>query len=212
MDVIKVNLQTVIIVVLSVVAFYLWHSKSEDKKFSEMNLKAASDTISTFKDKYNREVSEKRSYVLANKSLLTENDSLKETLKNIKPEVVVKWKTKIEYRDTLKIPYPVDVEIPCEFNIPWNYKDKWFEIGGISSDKGISITDRKFFLDQSLVVGWKRDKWYQSTYASVRIVNSNPDAQIIGLDSYIIKPKKGIFSKWYFWAVAGGVGGILITK
>lgn len=212
MDSIKINLQAVIIVVLSVVSFYFWNSGNQDRKIANQNMITANDSIKSSIDKYNRVVAEKRSFVIENTKLLKKNDSLKVAIKNIKPVVVVKWKTKIEYVDTLRIPYPVDVEIPCEFDVPWSSKTKWLEISGMSSDKGISINQFTMPNDQTLVIGYKRDGLFGEKYATARIINTNPNIKTLSTESYIIKPKKGIFSKWYTWGAIGVFGGFLISK
>ncbi len=179
-------------------------------RMSEDNLKAMQDSVHTYKDKYGRSVAEKRSLVVTKKQLKTLNDSLKDVISGYKPEIVIQWKTKIEYRDTLEVPY--DVEIPCEFSIPFRSKDEWSLIEGLSTNKGLFFYKRQFDNEQSLVIGDKRNWFLGRSYASVKIVNTNPNANISGVQSFIVRPKKRFIDQWYVKVGIGFVGGYLITK
>ncbi|MFA8451752.1 MAG: hypothetical protein ACEPOW_13745 [Bacteroidales bacterium] len=187
-------------------------SISAAKGKSESNLKAMQDSVRTYKDKYGRVVAEKRSLVISKNELKGLNDSLRDVIKGYKPEVVVKWKTKIEYKDTLRIPYPVDIDIPYEFEVPFKYKDKWSLIEGLSTNKGLAFHKLQFNNEQSLTIGDKRDWFLGKSYSSVKIVNTNPNANISGVQSFIIRPKKRFIDQWYVQVGIGVVGGFLIAK
>ena len=180
------------------------------KSLNEENLKASQDTIESYKDKYGRIVSEKRSYVLENTKILKKNDSLKSVIKNFKPIVITKWKVVYKPSDTIRITY--EKEVPFKFTRQWEFKDKWFGISGISNNKGVTVEDYSFLNEVNLAVGYKSDHWYSPNYASVKIVNSNPRARVVAMDNFIIKPKKKIFERSWFLIGLGALGGFVLSR
>lgn len=201
--------QTIAIIILSLLLVYQFQAKNAANDLNQQNLLASQGKVKTYKDKLGRVTIEVKSYVLTNAKLLKQNDSLKETIRNIKPVVVVRWKTKFVNK-IIEIPY--DVEIPYKFDVPWENKTEWFSISGRSTNKGITINNIDIPNKPSLVVGYKRDKFLGPKYAIVTISNTNPKIINSGLESYIIKPKKGLTSKWYFWTVVGGLSAFILGK
>lgn len=171
---------------------------------------AMNDTIRNYKDKYGRVVSEKRSLEITNKDLKFQNDSLKTTIKNYKPEVVIITETETVYKDTMIVNY--NEPIPFKFEREWHYKDLWLEVNGISNEKGVTITNLATYNKQSIVAGWKRDGFLKPRYASIRIVNENPHMQVVDMQSYIIRDRKKFYETNLFWGALGFVGGVLINK
>lgn len=174
------------------------------------NIVTYNDTIKIFRDKYNRTVAEKKSYEVSLSDVKSLNDSLKDIIKDYKPTVITKWKTKIVYKDSIHIKY--DTILPVDFNIPFTYKSKWLIFSGRSKNTGLDINLIEIPNEQSLVIGYKKDGFFKTPYANVSIVNTNKYIEFEQIDSYIIRPNRTIFDKWWLWTVVGFVGGVVILK
>lgn len=205
----KISLFT--IVALAVVVVFLLQSQASIKRVNYDNIKALQDSIRTTHDKYGRVVAEKRAFQIEKNQLKHLNDSLKTVIKGYKPEIVVKWKTKTVYKNKIHIKYDTSF-IDCKFSFPFKWNDEWVSMKGISSDLGLTFNEIIFINKQSLVFGYTRDGFLKPSYLSVKIVNSNPNMQVQGLESYKIKKNKGLFSKWYFWGAVGLVTGKFILQ
>lgn len=198
------------IIILGIICIYLETNNKKLSSINTHNISVHNDTIKIFKDKYNRIVADKKSYEVSLSNIKLLNDSLKELIKNYKPIAIIKWKTKIVYKDSIQIKY--DSIIPIKFSYPFKYNSKWLTFNGISSNIGLSINLIEIPNIQSLVIGYKKDGFFKVPYANVSIINSNPYIQFKQIDSYIIRPKKTIFDKWWLWTGVGFISGILILK
>jgi hypothetical protein len=206
---VKINLQGFIILGLLATCVCLLQEKSSETTRNRQNIKAATDTIDRYKDKYDRIVSEKAAYELTAKEFKNINDSLKNVIKGYKPSVIVRYKTKIEYRDTLTIKYDT---IRDDLSASFKFKDKWLSFSGETFLEGLKIDNISIYNEQNIVVGEKREGLFKEGELKIKIVNSNPNIEVLNMDGYIIKKKTPIFKKWYTWLGIGVVGGILLSK
>lgn len=178
------------------------------KKVYKHNLATAHDSIEIFTDRYDRAVANIHAYEVSLGDLKLLNDSLRDVIKKYKPKVVVKYKTQFVYNDTVKIKY--DTVINNVFTRKFKYDDKWFSLAGVSTNIGIDINNLVVRDSKSIVVGYKRDGFLKPRYASISVVSDNPYIKYNEIQSYIVKPKRTIFNKWYLWAGLGALTGFLI--
>jgi hypothetical protein len=200
--------QWIIIGTLSLFCFFLYQSKSETESRSKRNVDALNSEMKTYKNKLGQTVSEKKALEISRQELKHLNDSLQIAIKRMKPEVIVKWRTRTVY-DTTYIQLD---SIPCKFSAPFSYEDEWLAYNGVVSNKGLRMDNITTYNKQSIVFGKERKNFFHPYYTTARIVNDNPNIEVRDIQSYKIKQKKRIYDKWYFWLGIGLVGGRLIVK
>lgn len=193
------------IVVVFVIKDFFDNEKIEQSQ--ENNFVALNDSIRLYKDKYNREVSEKRSIVFNSDKVLKQNDSLKELIKGMKPEVIVE--TKFVYRDTGTIKFDT---VYNNVYIPFSSKDNFRDISGIVKSDGIHFDSFEIYMKQHIAVGEIKNGLFKRNYYGVRIINENPYVKMTDIKPIIIKPNKKWYDRWWIWGAAGLTCGILIMK
>ena len=120
------------------VVFITLNSVNRDREAGRdvYNAKAMEDTIRLYKDRYNREVAEKLSMLSVSSKVLEENDSLKQLIKGMKPEFIVKVNT--VYRDTGTIKFDT---VYRNVYIPFHDRNKYRYVSGTVMES-TSITSR----------------------------------------------------------------------
>lgn len=170
------------------------------------NARAMEDTVRFYKDKYNREVAEKLSMLSVSSKVLEENDSLKQLIKGMKPEFIVKVNT--VYRDTGTVKFDT---VYRDVYIPFHERNRYRYISGTVMEDGIHFDNFEVYASQYLVSG-KRKKFMGSTEYIVRVVNENPYVTTTAIQPLVIKERDRWYERWWVWGLAGLAGGILISK
>lgn len=191
--------QWVIIGLLLISCFYLYESKSETESRSERNIEALNSQIITYKDKLGRSIAERKALEITTSELGSLNDSLREAIKGMKPQIIVKWRTKTVYDTT----YIKLGSIPCQFTSPFSFEDKWVRYSGVVSDAGLRMDNMEFFQDISLVQGIKRKNFFHPYYQTTRIINNNPHTEVSGMKTYVVRVQSRWYDKWYVHVAAG---------
>lgn len=197
-------IQLIVFLVMGVLIYQLNTSKAHYKEMYKNNELARQDTIKYYQTQNGRFAAERRAFIADKKELIASNDSLKDVIKNIKPEVVtvVKIVTKI---DTVKIPF--EKPIPISFHRTWDHNTKWFSINGDVDQNGVTIADLSLPDKIDFVGGWKKQGWFKPDIPTVRVVNSNPHVQISNMEGYMFDQKVPLLkSKGFNIAVGVGLG------
>lgn len=165
------------------VVFITLNSVNRDREAGRdvYNAKAMEDTIRLYKDRYNREVAEKLSMLSVSSKVLEENDSLKQLIKGMKPEFIVKVNT--VYRDTGTIKFDT---VYRNVYIPFHDRNKYRYVSGTVMEDGIHFDNFEVYASQYLVSG-KRKKFMGSTEYLVRVVNENPYVTTTAIQPLVIK-------------------------
>ena len=201
---IKSIVLAVIFCLMGLWIYNLNKNKAHYKAMYENNELAKQDTIEYYKTQNGRFVAEKRSYLTDKKNLITANDSLKDVLKNIKPEVVTIIKTVVKI-DTVKIPF--EKPIPIDFYRTWNHNTKWFSIDGSVTQEGVNINNLSLPDKLDFIGGWKKQNWFKPDIPTIRVVNSNPHVQISNMEGYVFNEKVPLIkSKGFNIAIGVGLG------
>lgn len=205
----KIVLYIVIILMLVGMSHLLW-SASQLRVVSNDNFKAQEDTIQRYQDKLGRSVSEKQALTISNKQLKYLNDSLKISIKGMKPVVITKTKLKIQYRDTTIIKY--DKPIDIQFKRLFSRRDKYITILGKVSNRGVSFD--RIELDLKLInnVGFERKNIFCLYKPVSKITSDNPYVKITKIETYVVKSKNSILSNKWVWLGAGVLTGVLIAN
>lgn len=182
------------------VVFITLNSVNRDREAGRdvYNAKAMEDTIRLYKDRYNREVAEKLSMLSVSSKVLEENDSLKQLIKGMKPEFIVKVNT--VYRDTGTIKFDT---VYRNVYIPFHDRNKYRYVSGTVMEDGIHFDNFEVYASQYLVSG-KRKKFMGSTEYLVRVVNENPYVTTTAIQPLVIKER----DRWYREMVGVGIGRI----
>lgn len=170
------------------------------------NYAAYLDTIRHYKDKYDRVIDEKSAMVFESQKVIKQNDSLKEFIKGMKPEVVIKMET--VYRDTGTIKFDTVYQ---NVYIPFSNHNKWRNISGVVKGDGIHFDTFDIYMKQHIAVGTTR-KFFGSAEHVIRVINENPYVTLTDVKPIVIKEKKRWYERWWLWGIVGVTGGILISK
>lgn len=203
-------ISTVAIVVLAFLLIDVSNTNNTLRQLYKHNLSVAHDSIKTMVDKYGRTVSEKKAYEISLRDMKSLNDSLITILSNQKVKTLLKYKTVTKYKDT--IIFKFDTIIDQKFSYNFKYRQKWLSFNADVTNKDFSLSNIKIPTEYSLIVGYKKDGFFKPRYANASIVITNPHVEVMNMQSYVIKPKKTIWDKWWLWTVVGGAAGIIIMK
>lgn len=168
-------------VIIGVLIYSLYYVSNRDASVFKSNINALSDSVEVYRDKLNRSISEKAALLVDadNLKILTkQNDSLRLALKNIKPEVIIKTKTKIEYRDTIIIK-------PNKNGI-YNYNSEYLSFGAKIVNEGLQVYNTKITLNQWIITGKKDMGLFKKSYYTVRVVNDNRFATTNNIETFKI--------------------------
>jgi len=200
----------IVIGILIIIIGYLYFDRKQISNINSNNISYYESELNTYKDKFNREVSEKRAIQLSENELSILNDSLKLAIKNIKPTTITKTKIKIVYRDTTIINW--DKKIDTKFKQLFCKQDKYMTISGGVSNFGIFFNTIEFELELTNTIGFTRKNIFYKYQPVSRITNNNPYVKIIDIKTYIVKPKDSILTNKWLWCGLGFLSGIIITK
>ena len=207
----KINIVLGILLITSIF-FNIKQKDSNDglKAIYKHNFTVAHDSIKYLTDRYDQSIAEKKAYEITLRDIKSLNDSLQILIKNYKPKIITRFRIKYIYKDSINIKY--DTIIKEKFNVPFRYKSRWININGIGTNLGIDINKIEIPNTQSLIIGYKKDNFFSTPYANVRIANTNPYLKINKIDSYIIKQKSTIKDDWWLWIGIGALASIIIFK
>ena len=183
----------IVILICSVVFIRCEHQKQIDDLVK--NVATYSDSAKHYKSKYgvvafNQTLQFQNEKQL--KAYFSQNDTLKQLLKNFKKiNSVTIIKEKIYIHDT--IPIPFETKIPCDFK-PFQVKrdcTNYHFKGTIFPDK-FNIDEISIPNKQTVVLGEKKTGFMKKEYR-VEITNSNPLIMTSNVGGYTVNPKK----EWY---------------
>lgn len=90
---------------------------------------------------------------------------------------------------------------------------KWIKMQGVVKKSGISINTMSLPNENKVTIGYRRAGFLKlKNEPVVEIYNSNPYLQVNSVSNVVIKEKKGLLQKWWFWGGVGALSGFLISK
>lgn len=205
-----------------VIVFLLLFLISQCNRVGKLNsditkLESYKDTVKFYKSKSGELISYNEALVVERKSLEKVKDSLLKEVEDLrikKPDVIVKWRTRIEV-DTQYIAF--ETKLPCEedFEAPFNFENKWISLDGVVVNTGVRMD--KIFLENDLmfVVGEKSNGVFERNEYIVAVKSDNPYFKTESIQSYTVKPKPKFHDKLWFKTLLFtlGVGtGIIISN
>lgn len=146
------------------------------------------DSIRYYKNKLGEEIAIKTALVGDRDKLAIllsekhdENGQLKRLIGKLKADAAGNITT-ITKIDTVEIEY--EVEVPCEFERLFEKDEKFYKIGGISNQIGITLTDIEIPNTLSFV----------HSNGQIRVQNSNPFLKTTGADTFFYKETRKKFN------------------
>lgn len=123
------------------------------------------------------------------------------------------WYSKFKGGDTSK---PIlDSVLANSIIVPKNFdfNNKWLQINGTVKKESVTINKITLPNENTVTVGYKKTGFLKLKYEpTVEIRNTNPYLTTQNMSNVVIKDKKGLFQKWWFWTAAGAAAGILLTR
>lgn len=188
----------VIIVLLTLSVVYLFYVIKENEKIIKQNEEAYNSEVVRYKDKLGR-------LVIENRSLIVSSKKLRDSIKNIKPTVVVRTETKIVIKDSIELVY-------VDSNKLFSFRDKFIQLDIKKLTGTLKLTNLTIFNQTQFVVGHKREHWYSQPYSVVQITDSNPYLTRNIKQNMIIRVEKKWYDKWYVHTFGGLIVGYLIFR
>lgn len=175
-------------------------------------IEASQQETRTYKDKNGELVYYNSAIVVENRDLKLFNDSLAETVKDMKikkPEVIIKTISILRIDTVTKV---FRDSLPCDDFVKNDTIERIFYRINYTLTKD-SITFNEIYIpnEQTIVVGEKKNGIFKKNEYVVAIKNSNPLVIQEDIEPYIIKPKGKLFQD----GIKVGVGvlvGILIAR
>lgn len=139
------------------------------------------------------------------------NDTIKQWLskfKSIKGGIVMKETTIIK-----EVQVPFETKIPCDFKpFKANKILKDYQFYSTIANTGLTIDSVKIPNEAKIVIGERKDKWYQSKKMVVDVNNSNPYIQTSNIAGYVYQPKKMWYERTWVKLLTGAAVGAAGAK
>lgn len=202
-DFIKNKTGYVLAVVLGVLLFMAQCSRSKEigeNNRLKSNIEALQDTIKYKENKIGGITASKRALEV------TEKDLRKQVY--VKDERIAKLSKDFdELKSVVKIDQEVKVvgvpiwyadSIPCIFEKKFAIAEKWYNIDGVSTQKGIKINSFSLPNEQFIIIGEKKEGIFKPNYLSVDVVNTNPNFKTKDVTTQVIKIDTPFYNKGWF--------------
>ena len=190
----------IIIAALIVLCIYLWRSKNQVKYTATNNIAALTDSLGHYKNKEGVWVAEKKLFQGTEKDLRqvikSKDKSFQKLLKSFKKPVAAATVKTVTQIDTVFVPYETKIDLPV-FELPFSKVAKHYSIKGISTNKGVGISEVSIPNTQNVVIGKKKIGWFKNEYR-IEIENSNPLITTTDLDGFSFRPKPKRFGLGVF--------------
>ncbi len=207
----KIDIKTIVLlVVIAILIFFLidtcvQKNVSEGEAEEYVNYK---DTVFSYKAKNGQLVHYNKSLEITRDRMLSLNDSLKNSLKDLKLKKPTSY-TKIVTKyiiDTVELKF-TDT-LPCEdFLKSFSIDSSHYSLSGILTKERLLINKIEMPNTQRIVVGTKKNGIFKRNEYVITVQNSNPYIDIIGIQNYNLKPKKKWFEKSWFQISVGFIAG-----
>lgn len=205
----KIELKDIFFIsAILVMAFFLFDSCMDKKRISNQNIEIVNykDSVSYYKSKSGNLIAYNKALEV---STVDQIKGLERDLKDLKlkkPEVIVRYKNKIQV-DSIE----VQLQIPCEeFVKELTVDSPYYKIRMNLTDKSLLFKSITVPNKQSIIVADKKERWWKDSEYSVVVKNSNPYMESIGLETYTIKPEKKFYETRWFWITVGITSGLYL--
>ena len=190
----------IIIAALIVLCIYLWRSKNQVKYTATNNIAALTDSLGHYKNKEGVWVAEKKLFQGTEKDLRqvikSKDKSFQKLLKSFKKPVAAATVKTVTQIDTVFVPYETKIDLPV-FELPFSKVAKHYSIKGVSTNKGVGISEVSIPNTQNVVIGKKKIGWFKNEFR-IEIENSNPLIMTTDLDGFSFRPKPKRFGLGVF--------------
>ena len=184
---------------------------NEHWRYKEMMYGNNRETLQQTIDKQGRKITTQNNLIITKEQekemLLIEN----ERLKNIKSEVKIITKTIIK---EVYVPFETTVydTISGDSAKPFNKKDKWYAISGMSLKKGIRIDSLEFTNKLTITIGEQSNGLFKKNTPVTEVINDNPYTSVNEMYNVTIEkgPKK-FYQTTGFKIGMGVVGGLYLS-
>lgn len=177
-----------IILLLLILNIKQCSDRRDERKSDSNTYDFIQDSVRYYKNKLGEEIAIKTALVGDRDKLeillsekYDENGQLKRLIKKLKADAAGNITT-ITKIDTVEIGY--EVEVPCEFERLFEKNEEFYKIGGISNQKGITLTDIEIPNTLSFV----------QAGGQIRVQNSNPFIKTTGVDTFFYKETRKKFN------------------
>lgn len=175
----------IILIVLNLLQCNQNRNEAKDSQNTDLFLK---DSVRYYKNKLGEEIAIKTSLVGDREKLALllsdkydENGQLRRLIGKLKADAAGNITT-ITKIDTVKIGY--EIEVPCEFERMFEKNEEFYKLGGISNQKGITLTD----IEVPNRLSFVQEK------GLIRVQNSNPFITTTGADTFFYKESRKRFN------------------
>lgn len=163
-------------------------------------------------------IAEQGQLIVTSQDMLKEQSKELKDLKNIASQVRIE--TRVEYRDTMVVPFrQVDtimaadtidgyVPVPQEFA---KTDSQWYAIKGMLTKRGITLTDLSFDNKLQIVIGDKKLGLFKRPEPIVRVTSESPYSTITNLNNAVVIEPTPFYKLNGFWLGVGAVAGGIIV-
>ena len=203
-----------IIVALAVLLLLSLRECGRRGALADANLDALTDTVRHYKNRLGTLTASKATLQLDRKQMQdyiikkdAELAALAKEFANVKSVVKVRTELRID-----SIPVPYEVAVPFEFERAGKVKDKWYSFGYRSDPKGIAIDSLRIPAALTVITGTKRKWFLGKETVTTDITSDNPHINVTEITAAEVVVTTPWYKKWYVWAAAGFVGGVLASQ
>lgn len=202
-------------IIIVVLILLLFNQCNESKRISTDNYEALNDTVSYYKNRLGKQTATIKTLQAHNEkkavALLGKDKEIAALVKEFKQvKYITKYETVAKY-DTILVAF--DNPVPAlDFTRTGLLKKKHISFNYKIDNFSFSLDSLNIPNTTTIITGTKRKWFLGKEYLTTDITNSNPYITVTDIKSVEIAVPTPWYKKWYVWAGAGLIGGIVISQ